>query len=127
MNQQQSFRSRRIAESIHHQLALLLKRSVRDPRFASMNITEVKVSSDKRHADIYFTLLGKHDIQETLVALKKATGYLRSSVAKIVALRFMPDLHFHYDDTILRAERVTNLIQRAQREHTPNDNESTED
>jgi ribosome-binding factor A len=45
-----------------------------------------------------------------LIGLERAKGFLRREVAKRVRLRSAPELHFHWDTTLERGERMHHLI-----------------
>jgi ribosome-binding factor A len=50
------------------------------------------------------------EIEENLKALRKASGYLRSMLAKRIELRSIPKLQFHYDESVQRGQQLSNLI-----------------
>jgi len=54
--------------------------------------------------------LDKLEIEENLKALRKASGYLRSMLAKRIELRSIPKLQFHYDESVQRGQQLSNLI-----------------
>ena len=118
-------RQQRVADLIHHQLAVLLKKEVHDPRLAKISLTAVSVSPDLKQARIFYTLLllllESEDRKAIQQALNKATGYLRCLLAKATALRYVPQLQFAYDESLERAERISSLINRSIK--NDNDNE----
>ena len=42
--------------------------------------------------------------------LRELSVELRMSLAKAMKLRHVPELHFHYDDSVDRGERIDNLL-----------------
>jgi ribosome-binding factor A len=46
-------------------------------------------------------------------ALNHAAGFLRSSLAKVMQLRTVPQLRFNYDISVERGVRLSNLIDEA--------------
>jgi ribosome-binding factor A len=103
-------RSDRIADVIQHELAILLHRHAKDPRFHAVTITAVDVSADLENANVLVSQLDESKIAETVSALNKAAGYLRRELAQTIDLRYMPKLHFRYDDSLLRADRINKLL-----------------
>jgi ribosome-binding factor A len=92
----------------------LLRKEIRDPRIGAVTLTGVKVSKDLRHAQIYFSLLGRQESRkEVLAGLKSATGFIRSKVSKQLNLRFVPTIEFLYDETQDEAQRIEDLFKRA--------------
>jgi ribosome-binding factor A len=62
-------------------------------------------------ADIYVNALGDESRKdEVLYGLKSANGFLRREVGKRVRLRNTPELHFHWDISLQRGERINQLI-----------------
>ena len=60
--------------------------------------------------------MGKDNAEEaaeSLAALNKAAGFLRSHVAKVNNARTTPQLRFFYDSSIDRGQRLSSLIQQA--------------
>ena len=120
--QKASNRTRRIAELIKRELALLIPQAVRDPQVVRVTLTYADVSPDLSHAKIYFTFLG--DIakaKEAERALNRAAGFLRHELRDRVVLRSLPALRFYFDESVERGARLTNLINRAIAEDKPKD------
>ncbi len=107
-------RTRRVAEQMQRELALLLQREVRDPRLAGVTISAVDLTRDLSLAKVYFTLLTE-DItkEEAQQALAKASGFLRHALGEKMLMRTLPQLRFIYDDTLVRGTELTNLIDQA--------------
>lgn len=106
-----SIKRDRVAEQIRDILSELLLRDVRDPRLHSVTITEVRIDAEFMFADIYVNALGDESRQkEVLQGLQRANGFLRREVGKRVRLRNTPELHFHWDVTLERGERINRLI-----------------
>jgi ribosome-binding factor A len=72
------------------------------------------VTQDNEHAKVFFTALGEPVQQEAAErALNHAAGFLRSSLAKVMKLRTVPQLRFNYDISVERGVRLSNLIDEA--------------
>jgi len=82
-----------------------------------LTVTEVRVSSDCRHANVFVTKMTKatdQDIEDILEGIGRASGFLRSRLAKAMDLRRCPELHFEYDYNVQRASDLTALIDSVQ-------------
>ncbi len=114
-------RTQRIADQVQKELAQLIQREIKDPRLGMVTISYVKVAKDLGYADVYVTVLplgGKdHDeaITESLKVLNQAAGFLRGQLARLVKLRVMPQLRFHFDASVDRGRRLNDLIFQARR------------
>ena len=123
-------RAQRIADQIQREIAVLIQLEVSDPRVGMVSVTGVDVSNDLAHAKVYITVLNTHagdeeitadsmsqpgaldqlEIEENLKALKKASGFLRTMLAKRLRLRTVPKLQFYYDSSIEQGQRLSDLI-----------------
>lgn len=109
-----SHRPERVAELIRHILARLLQEEVRDPRIRSLTLTEVRVSSDLKHARAYVSmasLAGEKEKEVALGALNRAASFLRRSLAREAGLRHTPDIRFLEDRAVERGQRVDELLE----------------
>lgn len=109
-------RTARIADFLKRELGSLIQLELRDPRVGMVSVTDAEVSRDLSHAKIFVTVMGKDNAEEaaeSLAALNKAAGFLRSHVAKVNNARTTPQLRFFYDSSIDRGQRLSSLIQQA--------------
>lgn len=106
-----SVRQKRTAEQIRTILSELVLRELRDPRLQDLTFTEVRIDRELQYADVYVNALGDDSREaEVMDALQGATGYLRRELASRMTVRTVPQLHFHWDPTLARAERISQLL-----------------
>jgi ribosome-binding factor A len=114
-------RIERVNNLIRREISELLQRQVKDPRLGSFVIvTEVSTSPDLKYAKIFVSRIGsEEEKQETLSALAGASRFLRNELTKRLKLRRIPELSFHWDDSIERGAHLLQLIDRISldREH----------
>jgi len=102
---------KRVSELIHIRLSDLLERKIKDPRLDMVTITDVEVSPDAARADVYFSALGGDEArEEAKEGLKSAAGWLRRELGRHLRLRRTPELIFHYDRSLERGERISNIL-----------------
>lgn len=107
-------RPRRVAEQIQRELAELLQLELKDPRVGMVTLTDVEVTPDYAHAKVFFTLLNQgHSLEETIVGLERAAGFLRTKLAHRMRLRIVPQLHFVFDSSVERGVQLSHLIETA--------------
>ena len=106
-------RPQRLGDLIQREVAELIRLEVRDPRVGMITITSVDVSPDITHAKIFFTLLEKEKLPETLEGLKRSAGFLRAQLAKRIKMYTTPELRFVYDESVERGDRLSRLIDSA--------------
>lgn len=109
-------RTQRVGDQMQRELAVLIQREIKDPRLGLVTITAVEVSRDLSHAKVFVTVMGKDDPEQVrlnLEILSEAAGYLRMLLGKLMKVRSIPQLHFHYDASIRRGAELSALIERA--------------
>src|SRR5512137_1385204 len=104
-----SRRAERVGDLIREEIADLLRKEIDDPRLktgALVSITDVEVSDDLRHAKVFVTILGhdeaggNQESKDAFAALRHAEAFLRRELGPRLRLRYVPELHFHLDETI---------------------------
>jgi len=109
-----SQRAQRVGDQIQRELADLVGNEVKDPRVGRVTITGVDVTGDLAHATVRFThLAGKEHAADTVAALARTAGFLRSALSRRLDLYSVPQLHFVYDDSIETGMRLSQLIDAA--------------
>jgi len=112
-------RTDRVGDQIQRDLATLIQREIKDPRLGMVTISHVKVSKDLGYADIYFTVLAIGEqsevdaIKSARQILNNAAGFLRTELARGIKLRVMPQLRFHFDESVERGRHLHGLIEKA--------------
>jgi len=110
-------RTLRIEAELQRVLSDLIRREVRDPRVGAVTITAVSAAPDMSVVTVSFVPFGTtHEPAEVAAGLNRAAGFLRGEVGRRTGLRHAPKLEFEYDETIERADRLTNLIDSAIRQ-----------
>jgi len=114
-------RIERLGSLIRHEISQLLQRQVKDPRLGNfVTVTEVSVSPDLKYAKVFVSCIGNEEVKrDTLSGLAAASGFLRNQLAKRLRLRRIPELSFHWDDSIERGARLLQLIDEVSSSSTP--------
>ena len=108
-----SQRQLRVAEEIRHTLAMLFeRRDFRDPDLANAHITvtEVRASPDLKHMTAFVSGLGQDLPEAQFKALRRASPFLRTQVARAVRLKFAPELHFQPDTALDYAMHIAKVM-----------------
>lgn len=107
-------RTRRIAELLQRELAMLIARDLDDPRIGMVTITGVDVTKDLALAKVFVTRLGEAGVPTEIVAvLNHAAGYLRRRLSDHLDMRVTPELLFRYDQTVEKGLALSQIIDRA--------------
>jgi ribosome-binding factor A len=107
-------RARKMADRIKEIVAKRLDKGLRDPRLGFVTITDVRVTGDLQHASIFYTVYGsEEERRDSALALKAATGMLRSEVGRNITARLTPTLEFIHDAIPENAEHIESLLREA--------------
>ena len=108
-----SQRQLRVGEMLRHALADILARGdIRDPDLdgVPVTVTEVRPSSDMRHATVFCEPLGGKNAGAVLAALNRHKGFIRGVMGKLIALKFTPELRFVEDTSFAEAEKIETIL-----------------
>jgi ribosome-binding factor A len=128
-----SARAQRVADQIQRDLATLIQMEVNDPRVGMVSVTGVDVSKDLAYANVHVTVLNsltddgdinestlkqpgeldRLEVEESIKALNKASGYLRTLLARRLKIRSVPKLQFFFDQSVERGNQLSSLIDKA--------------
>jgi len=107
-------RAAKMADRIQVIVAKTLERGVKDPRLGFVTITDVKVTGDLQHASVFYTVYGNEEERaDTAIALKSATGMIRSEVGKNITARLTPSIEFIADGIPENAALIDSLLTEA--------------
>jgi ribosome-binding factor A len=105
----------RVADVIRRELARALREDVRDPEIGFVTLTGVDLSPDLRSARVFFSTLNPEQVS-ALHALRRATPFLRRTLARRAGLRLTPELHFVFDRSVTEGSRLEELLRDLSRE-----------
>ncbi|TAH35324.1 MAG: 30S ribosome-binding factor RbfA [Alphaproteobacteria bacterium] len=108
-------RNLRVGEEIRHAVSAMLMRG-EVHQFESygiaITVTEVRVSSDLRHANIFVMPLGGQKQNEILKNLRnpEVVKEFRMLLADAVKLQFVPNIRFELDTSFDEGDKITRLL-----------------
>ena len=106
-------RTDRVSAQLRRELGTLVHAAVREHGLASASVSDVEVTRDMAHAKVFVTVLLPDRAVETVKALKALAPEIRYQLARAVKMRHVPELHFHYDESLDRGERIDQLLRDA--------------
>ncbi|GMN89098.1 MULTISPECIES: 30S ribosome-binding factor RbfA [Francisella] len=106
-------RVQRVASELQKVISLLLRTKIKDTKLATATITEIELSKDLSYAKVYYTCLDIQEAQSIAKAFEKSKGFFRSSIAKSLNLRIVPNLKFIYDKSLDYGMEMEGKIQQA--------------
>ena len=107
-----SHRILRVNENIKQILSTILLREIEDPRIKNnlVTITRIDTAKDLKEAKVYFVCLDPSKQNEVLNGLNSAKGVIFSYLRKQFTIRYVPNLTFYYDKTLMETNKVLSEI-----------------
>ncbi len=107
-----SHRANRVAEEIKKEITQMLREEIKDPRIGFVTVTGAEVTPDIRYAKVFVSIYGDDNTKvESLQALEKAKGFVRSELGKRMRLRYTPEISFKFDSSIEYGARIMKLLE----------------
>jgi ribosome-binding factor A len=103
-------RSDRVAALLRREVASLVHLDVREALVPEMSVSDVEITRDLAHATVFVTALNPMHAKTGVGLLNERAKYYRQYLSGALALRQMPQLHFKYDDSVDRGERIDALL-----------------
>ena len=103
-------RMNKIEDLLHKEIANIIVTRIDNPQIKNtVTITDIKVSKDIRSAVVYFVTLDQNfnKIEKLINELKPTIKFYLS---KNVHLKRIPDIKFIFDDTVIKGQRISKLL-----------------
>ena len=116
-----SHRIERVNTLIRREISELIQHELRDPRMDEfITVTEVDTSPDLKYAKIYISSMsGQQEQEKILGVFNSAAGFLRTALANKIRIRYTPELHFVWDNSIEHGDRILRLIDEVSQKDNP--------
>lgn len=120
-------RAQRVSETLREELSEIIGYEMSDPRVESVDVTEVLIAPDMRHARVRIHLeTDEQGRRDALRALDGARHYLRRELARRLRLFRIPELRFEADLALSGGTRVDYLLKRIEKGRPKLDESSEE-
>ena len=101
----------RLNEQLRRELSDLIRKEVRDPRVGQVTITGVDIARDLGSAKVYVRTPGTPEERDaTLVGLRAAAPFLRTTLGRTLRVRRVPELRFRADRSYEHAQRIEQVL-----------------
>lgn len=105
-----SERTARLDELLRQEISEVVRRDVEDPRIGFVTITDVDVSPDLSHANVWVSVIGSaEERRQALRALGHAMPFVRGRLGRL-RLKRIPELHVKADESSERGTRVLAIL-----------------
>ena len=104
------YRTDRVSAQLRRDLGQIVHAAVREHGLPSVSVSDVEITRDMAHAKVFVTALLPEKSAEAIKGLKALAPELRYQLAQAIRMRHVPELHFHYDDSVDKGERIDALL-----------------
>ncbi len=103
----------KIESEMKRLISIIITREIKDKTVTFVTITDVRVLKDLSNATIYYTVMGQ-DAKKDAVSksLRKASGFIKSEIAKRMKIRKVPNLIFEYDQALAYGNRIDDILKK---------------
>jgi ribosome-binding factor A len=109
-------RTVRVAEVLRKELSACMSHSL-DLEGMLITISSIDLPPDMKQAFIYVSTLNPEVEQEpALKLLNRNRAHWQSIIGRRLGLKFTPQLHFRFDDSIERGDRVMEILTQLERD-----------
>lgn len=105
-----TYRIDRLNKEFLRLISGMLQTRIKNSDAGEAILTMVSVSRDLGHAKVFYTLINQDDKDKVQTALDAAAPVLRAMLGKEMRLRTIPELHFCFDESELKARRMDELL-----------------
>ena len=107
-------RARKLAERIKVLVAESLERTVKDPDLGFVTVTDVKVTPDLQHAQIFYTVFGSdEDKARSAEILERNRGRIRGDIGHNLSIRLTPTIELIMDEVQENAAHLNDVLAEA--------------
>jgi ribosome-binding factor A len=105
------FRIKRVSEVIKRELGDIIPKEVKF-KAKLVTVQHVDLTPDLKQCHVYVSAIGtKEEQHEAIAALVGHRKELQKALSRRVIIKYTPHLHFELDDSIVRGNRVIDILQ----------------
>ena len=104
-------RMERVNSSIKRELSNIISRELTNTNITGLiTVNKVDTALDFSNSKVYVSMIAVKNKKEAMLALKKASGFMRTRLAHTLQFRKMPSLIFIYDESVEYGSRINEII-----------------
>jgi len=115
-----SLRLQRVRELLKREIGEVIRREFQVSEAGLVTVNDVDVAGDLHSAIVFISILGNAEQQKRgLALLTRHRKRIQSLVARAVVLKYTPTLKFLIDDSVVRGNRVLQIIEELEKKSNP--------
>jgi ribosome-binding factor A len=123
----QTLRHERVRELLKREIGEAIRREFNVAEAGLITANDVQVGGDLRSAVVFVSILGNAEQQKRgLTLLNEHRVRIQGLVGRAVVLKFTPTLRFVADDSVVRGNRVLQILDELEKTSPAGDAEETE-
>ena len=104
-------RATRVADLLKEEISEMLCKEVKDPHIGFITITDVDLSKDLKHAQVFYTILGdEQQVEESADALSRVSSFIKKQLGKRLRMRYIPEIIFKYDHSLAYGTKIDHIL-----------------
>lgn len=106
-----TLKQERMDQILQREISRILQFELKNPKLGFVTVTDVECTRDMSQAKVYVSFLGKQERNDAgMKILRSSKGFIRSTLAKNVKARKIPDLIFVQDKTLEKGRKIDEII-----------------
>ena len=119
-----SLRLQRVRELLKREIGETIRREFQVSECGLISVNDVDVAGDLKSATVFISILGNPEQQKRgLQLLTEHRVRVQSLVGRAIVLKYTPKLKFAFDDSIVRGNRVLQIIEELEKTAPTMDND----
>lgn len=105
-----TYKKQQLETKILDEVNMMFRSRFNDPRFKNVTITKVELTSDYSYAHLYWDSFDTENRKEYKRALNGVVPKVRSLLSKILDIRRVPEISFHFDAQYESEQKISQLL-----------------
>jgi ribosome-binding factor A len=105
-----AYKKDKVSVAILKHVSDILQFEVKSPEIGFVTVTGAEVTQDLSYAKIYISVFDRAHAEKRMEALNRVKGFVRSSLAKKLTIRKVPELIFVLDTSAERGEKIDKIL-----------------
>ena len=123
-----SLRQQRVRELLKRSIGEAIRREFNVSEAGLISVNDVDVTGDLKSAVVFISILGNPDQKKRgLQLVTEHRGRLQSLMARDIVLKFTPTLRFVMDDSVVRGNKVLQIIEELEKTSPIGEQQPTDD
>ncbi len=122
-----NLRHERVRELLKREIGEAIRREFNVSEAGLISVNDVDVAGDLKSATVFVSIFGNAAQQKRgIQLLEEHRGRIQGLVARAVILKYTPTLKFVFDDSIVRGNRVLQIIEELEKAGTGQEEEDSQ-